>query len=319
MKVVSRFALAACSGLFPALACASCGAAFCSVNSNWTSSSAATEVGSVLDLRVEYIDQQQPRHGSDRVAVGAVHRHHDEVATQNRNLLLSYSHLFQSGWGLGLLLPVLDRTHTHIHNHHGAQISERWDYTELGDARLSARYQRAGLGSLSQPASAGITFGLKLPTGSTRIANDEGEVAERTLQPGSGTTDAVIGAYYHRKLPRNGAAWFAQVQYQQALTTYHDYRPGSLLGLDLGARYSVGPRLSLMLQLNAQRRGADSGLQAEPEDSGSRALFVSPGLSWSLGHHMQAWALYQKPLHQHVTGVQLTAEEALVLGLSGRF
>lgn len=319
MKVASLFAAAACCGLFPALASASCGAAFCTVNSNWTSGSAATEAGGVLDLRFEYLDQQQPRHGSERVAVGALQRHHDEVSTLNRNALLSYTHLFASGWGVALLVPVLDRQHVHIHNHHGEQLIERWDYTEVGDVRVSGRYQRSGLGHALRPATAGLTFGLKLPTGSTSVANAEGDPAERTLQPGSGTTDALIGAYYHQKLPRSGAAWFAQLQYQGALNRHDDYRPGSQLGLDLGARYSLGRQLSLMLQLNALRRGADSGGQAEPDDSGSRALYVSPGLSWAFGHQVQAWALYQKPLYQQVTGLQLTADEAVVVGLSGRF
>lgn len=319
MDIAPFFAAAVCCSLFPALASASCGAAFCSVNSNWTSSSAVTETGSVLDLRFEYINQKQPRHGSDRVAVGAVARHHDEVSTQNRNVLLSYTHLFSSGWGVSVLLPVLDRQHLHVHNHHGEQIVERWDYIELGDARLGGRYQWSGLGHTLRPASAGITFGLKLPTGSTTVANDEGKAAERTLQPGSGTTDALLGAYYHQKLPRRGAAWFAQLQYQHALNSHEDFRPGSQLGLDVGARYSLGRQFSLMLQLNAQHRSADSGLQAEAEDSGSRALFVSPGLSWAFGQRVQGWALYQKPLYQQVNGVQLTADEALVVGLSGRF
>ena len=43
----------------------------------------------------------------------------------------------------------------------------------------------------------GLQFGIKLPTGKFDVANDEGEVAERSLQPGSGTTDAILGAFYN--------------------------------------------------------------------------------------------------------------------------
>ena len=57
MKTSNMAILLACAGALPSLATASCGSAFCTVNSNWTSESAATESGSVFDLRYEYINQ----------------------------------------------------------------------------------------------------------------------------------------------------------------------------------------------------------------------------------------------------------------------
>ena len=47
---------------------------------------------------------------------------------------------------------------------------------------------------------AGLLAGVKLPTGKTNVTNDEGAVAERTLQPGTGTTDLLIGAYFRQAL-----------------------------------------------------------------------------------------------------------------------
>ena len=46
-----------------------------------------TEPGLRLDLRYEFIDQDQPRHGSNKVGVGELSQHHDEVRTINRNWL----------------------------------------------------------------------------------------------------------------------------------------------------------------------------------------------------------------------------------------
>jgi len=40
---------------------ASCGTAFCMVNTNWNVQGVWTEPGLRLDLRFEYIDQDQPR------------------------------------------------------------------------------------------------------------------------------------------------------------------------------------------------------------------------------------------------------------------
>ena len=52
----------------PSLAVASCGTAFCTVNSNWTTESASTESGSVFDLRYESINQNHLRSGNRKVA-----------------------------------------------------------------------------------------------------------------------------------------------------------------------------------------------------------------------------------------------------------
>jgi hypothetical protein len=311
--------LAACGILLPSLSSASCGTAFCTVNSNWTSESAAVEAGSTLDLRVEYIKQNQPRAGNDRIGVGQIRRHHDEVSTVNRNLLATYSHTFNSEWGIVVAAPVIDRKHFHIHNHGGAQVPERWDFTELGDVRVTGRYQLPYIGDPLKPSTAGLAFGLKLPTGRTGLANENGDVAERTLQPGTGTTDAIIGAYYHQKLPDRNASWFAQAQYQHALNDHEDFRPGSQLGLDLGYRHGVTDKLGALLQLNFLVKRRDSGTQAEPDDSGHRSVFISPGLSYVVSDTVQIYGFFQKPLYQHVRGVQLTADKAFVVGVSGRF
>lgn len=319
MKASQLFMAAACAGLLPSLAAASCGAAFCTANSNWTAQSAMTETGSTFDLRYESINQNQPRAGSDRIAVGQIPHHHDEVSTANKNLLATYTRTFDSGWGLSVAAPIVDRDHMHIHNHHGQQIEGRWKFTEIGDVRVIGAYQLPYVGNTSKPASAGITFGLKLPTGKTDIANGDADVAERSLQPGTGTTDAILGAYYHQKLPHLNASWFAQTQYQRALKSSDGFKPGDQLGVDLGYRHGITDKLGTLVQLNFLAKLRDSGPQAEPEDSGGRFVSVSPGLSYAVSDTMQIYGFVQKPLYQHVNGVQLTASKAFVVGLSKRF
>jgi hypothetical protein len=319
MKTSHTLLAAALAALAPSIALASCGASFCAVNSNWTAESALAEAGNAFDLRYEYMNQDQPMFGSRKVRVGEVHAHHDEVSTENRNLVFSYSHNFGNRFGVTVSGAAGERDHFHIHNHHGAQINDTWKYTRLNDVRVLGRYQLLSVKNPLKPASAGVTFGLKLPTGKFDVANAGGAKAERSMQPGSGTTDLIVGAYYHQKLTETGAAWFAQAQYQHALNTRDGFRPGAQLGLDLGARKDLGDGIGLLGQLNYVRKGADAGSEAEPASSGGRFLYASPGLSYALPKAMQLYAFYQVPLHRHVTGVQLTANRALVIGLSGRF
>jgi hypothetical protein len=320
MKTSVIAILLACVGAMPTLAVASCGAAFCTVNSNWTSESATTESGSVFDLRYEYINQNQPRASGENVAVGEIPHDHDEVSTVNRNLLATYSHTFGSGFGVSVIAPIVERYHLHIQNNDdGSQTPESWKFRELGDVRVVGRYQLPFIGDPTQPSTAGITFGAKLPTGRTNVANANGELAERTLQPGSGTTDAIIGAYYHQKLPQWNSTWFTQFQYQHALNSHNDFKPGSQFGVDAGFRYGVTDKLGALVQVNALVKQRDSGLQAEPDDSGGRYVSISPGLSYAVTETLQIYGFFQKPVYQHVNGVQLTADKAFVVGLSTRF
>ncbi|WP_211097271.1 MULTISPECIES: transporter [Oxalobacteraceae] len=319
MKTPKLLLLAAAVSAIPSLSFASCGAAFCTVNSNWTSESAMVDATSSFDLRYEFIKQDQPRTGTDNIAVGQIPHHHDEVSTYNRNLVASYSRSFGSGWGVSVIAPMVDRDHTHIHNHRGVQVVEQWNFSELGDMRVIGRYQLPMIGDPINASTAGFTFGLKLPTGRTDVANADGDVAERSLQPGSGTTDLIAGAYYHQKLPLSNSSWFAQVQYQHALNEHDGFKPGAQFGADLGYRYGVSDNLGALVQLNAVVKHRDSGTDAEPADSGSRSVFISPGLSYAVASNLQLYGFYQHPIYQNVNGVQLTAKRAFVLGLSGRF
>ncbi len=318
MKTCRLHLAAALAALLPTLAHASCGAAFCTVNTNWTTQNALLASGSAFDLHYEYIDQDQPRAGGANVAVGQVPHHHDEVSTVNRNLVATYSRGFGNGWGLTVTAPLGDREHQHVHNHHGAQINETWSFTELGDVRVVGRRQLVSGGDLLNPCDSGVTFGLKLPTGRFTVANDAGDRAERSLQPGTGTTDLVLGAYHHQRRNASDAAWFVQAQYQHALDSRAGYKPGAQFSADAGVRKGFGPGFGALVQLNFVHKRKDSGSEAEPADSGGRHLFLSPGLSYAINGKLQVYGFFQQPLVRHVNGVQLTADRAFLAGLSGQ-
>lgn len=146
--------------------------------------------------------------------------------------------------------------------------------------------------------------------------NDAGDRAERSLQPGSGTWDVVLGTAYVYTPPDGARSWFAQGERQYAVNEREDYRPGSQLTVTGGVNFQPHARVSWIVQATAQLRGRDRGADAEPRDSGSRAVFVSPGAALRLARSASAYALLQVPLYQHVNGVQITADQALILGVS---
>lgn len=295
---------------------AGCGSAFCSLNTNWSTQGAWTEPGARLDLRYEFIDQDQPRTGTDNVGVGQIPQHHDEVRSINRNVVAGLDYTFDANWGAGVQVPAVGRSHGHIHNHMGTPTPEAWSFTELGDVRVVGRYRFTP--AEPQAGTFGLQFGVKLPTGKIDVANADGDVAERSLQPGSGTTDAILGAFYSGPLG-NRATWFADVNWQAPLGERDAYKPGTRAGFDIGASYPLGGQVALLLQLNTLWKDRDRGDNAEPEDTGGTFVHLSPGVSVALGRKTQLYGFVQVPVYQYVNGVQLVADWSVAAGLSHRF
>jgi len=294
---------------------ASCGAAFCAINTGAEAHGEWAQAGTRVDVRFEFIRLDQLRSGSSKVGASGAADTHDEVATLNRNLVLTLDHSLDEHWGVAIQLPYLGRHHDHLFNDpvDGA-VSESWHMTGLGDTRVTVRFQpAAGVSEVVR----GIKFGIKLPTGSTRRNNAEGERAERTLQLGSGSTDLILGAYARGE--SSSSAWFAAANLQRVLQASQDFRPGGQLALDAGISASLWHAMSAQLQLNALLRGRDSGMQAEPAHSGSRSLFLSPGLSVMINRQAAMYGFVQIPLHQQMNGTQLTSRWAAVVGYSQTF
>ena len=91
-------------------------------------------------------------------------------------------------------LPLLTRPHSTI----AEDTIERShsDTKGIGDVRMVGRWQ-----GLSTPGNViGLEAGLVLPTGRFRETFDEGPAkgkeVDRGLQPGTGTLEAVLGAYH---------------------------------------------------------------------------------------------------------------------------
>ena len=199
------------------------------------------------------------------------------------------------------------------HDGHGAPARHRDEIATHIHSEHSADPDGQPLGFF------GANLGLKRPAGDTGMRDAARARAERTLQPGAGRTDAIAGGYYAARLGSHPGSWFVQALYQAPLDASEDYRPGRRVTVDVGYRYEYGARTGLVLQANVLYRGRDSGAQAEPADTGGQAVYLSPGLSYSLARSVQMYGLVQKPVYQYVNGVQLTPRYAGVVGLTLRY
>ena len=270
-----------------------------------------------LDLRYEFVDQAHLRAGNREISQSQDTADTTELRTINRNVLTTLDYAFSPNWSVSASLPVVSRTHSHIADPTGAATLEQWSFTKAGDARVLGFYRFTHDGNPS--ANYGVTFGAKLPTGDYRVANADGTVAERALQPGTGSTDAVVGAYYSDSGFVPDSSWWAQVLAQRAVDTKDGYRPGDQYQINLGYRHPLTETFDALLQINALIKQRDEGPNAEPDLSGSKTLFVSPGLSYAVTHDAQLYGFAQLPVYRYYNGIQLSADWAFVGGVTVRF
>lgn len=296
-------------------AMASCGSAFCSVNTDWNAQTLWTENATQLDVRMEYINQDQLRAGRDKATASGEVGEHDEIETRNRNFIATLSHAVSSTVSLTLSVPVVSRDHSHYHNDEDGPELESWDFTKFGDVRASA-YWRLDEAQSPYDTAYGLVGGVKLPTGSTDQHNADGETAERSLQPGTGSTDLIVGGFASGRWEQAG--WFSQLRWQHAVSERQGFEPGDVVNLDMGMSYPMGT-VQALAQINMLWRGQDSGVNAEPAESGGTFIYFAPGLLVPLGPDVQLYGLIQLPLLQDVRGTQLTADWAASLGLTVRF
>lgn len=307
-----------CSMLFlSGPANASCGGAFCNLSTDWDIQNVTSKPGVRLDVRAEFIDLDQLRHGTHKAKPSAEVDEHDEVRTINRNILTTLDWNIDPTWGVTFKVPLVSRSHQHIFNADDGLGGidpelEEWNFSGLGDIQVIGRYRFFA----DTDSNAGLRFGVKLPTGSIHKSNSE-EDAERTLQPGTGSVDSLIGAYYNYRT--GNVSWFAQGMWQQTVHMRDNFKPGRKLSADVGVSYSATPDLSLMLQVNLQHKSRDSGSNAESVDSGGESINLSPGFSYRLTSNTQVYSFVQKPIYQYVNGAQLTSDWSIAIGINTLF
>jgi len=314
LRFAASLAAAAITGFTP-VAHASCGSAFCTLMTDrYAQTTGDAHPGWSADVRLELVNLDRLRTGTHSLDASQVE---DEEAverhTRNQNLVTTLGYGVDDDWSLSLRVPMVRRDHLHdlIDENTGlVGPSEQWTFTRLGDVQLLARRQFL---SADAGAAYAVFGGLKFPTGPTHIANADGSRAERALQPGTGTTDLVIGAAARQSLGMTDAA-IGQLSWSQAMNSRDDFKPGRRLEASLGWSHAFSRSLGSVLQLNFRERARDRGAQAEPDNSGSTEVDLSPGLTMAVGEASTLYAYVQLPLYQKVNGVQLVSRHAFALG-----
>jgi len=317
---LTRIALALAAACAAPAAMASCGSAFCTLMTDrYAQGTGEVHLGWSADVRLEAVTQKKLRTGTTTIDASqvtgeeAIERH-----TKNLNLLTSLTYGLDPDWSFTVRLPLVKRDHLHdlVDDTTGLPgASEQWRFTKLGDVQALARRQFA---SADGSTAYAVFGGLKLPTGSTQVTNGDSSRAERALQPGTGTTDVIVGVAGRRAFGMDNAL-IGQASVSQALNSKEEFKPGQRVEVSVGWSHAYSHSLGTVLQLNARHRSRDSGLQAEPDNSGSTTVDLSPGVTLGVGPASTLYAYLQVPVYQKVNGIQLVPRSALAIGWTSDF
>jgi len=299
-----------------ACACSSCG---CTLDADWATQGVTTRTGWTADLRQDFYEQDDLRSGTGRIDRASIALPNDEEIQQrtvNRATTLTLDRGLTQDWGLTLVLPWLARDHATIAEGDTEVSSSR--SRSFGDARVLARYT-----GFSQALDWGVQLGLKLPTGDShgiefRSGPQQGELLDRGLQPGTGSTDLLLGAFRFGSFGPE-ADWFGQATLQVPIAHERTFRPGTAANLSAGLRWRGLGTLVPQAQFNARFEGRETGTDADRPNSGSTLVYFSPGATWSVTERTSLYLFGQLPVYQRVNGLQIEPKWSASAGMHFEF
>ena len=304
------------TGSGAALACSACG---CTLNADWATQGLTSRTGLTADLRYDFFNQDDLRSGTGRVDRAALALPNDveiQQHTVNRIGTLTLDYGLTSDWGVTLMLPWISRSHTTIAEGDTDISSSR--SSSLGDVRVLARYM-----GLSEAQDWGLQFGLKLPTGDSHGVDfdagpQQGAMLDRGLQPGTGSTDLLVGAFKFGAIGET-ADWFGQALLQVPIASDRAFKPGVGANLTAGIRYRGFETVVPQLQFNSRIERRETGSDADTPNSGQTLVYLSPGATFNVSQKTSVYLFGQVPVYQRVNGYQLEPKWSVSAGVHAAF
>ncbi|TAM58480.1 MAG: hypothetical protein EPN49_12480 [Rhodanobacter sp.] len=256
-----------------------------------------TQSGTTLFAQFAYLDQNHNWSGSSSAPAAA--NNDKDIRTLFQTVGLETQ--FNRSWGMRIEVPYWQRHFSTTDEDTGKPAT--FNHGALGDIRVTATYT-----GFSGDRSTGLQFGIKLPTGDWTYRG-----FDRDTEIGTGTTDLIIGGFHRWNFGANlGWSGFVQGTALLPANTRAGYRPGDELDASAGiypAGWKVGTRAHLtpILQALLAWRSPDSGVNADPPNTGLARILLAPGLElqWQ---RLRLDASVAKPVYQRVHGNQLIGQ-----------
>jgi hypothetical protein len=233
---------------------------------------------------------------------------HDESETYLTNQLTLSYRISESPITLSLSVPHVVRQSHSVGD--AVALPLQTDKGEgIGDITTTIRYNHKHYIDESIIALS-IAAGIKLPTGKDDIALPSGDYLDAHLQPGTGTTDFIIGGSGLWSLDRFGIV--ANLNYNIVSGTgapssnkgHHKF--GNYFYGDVTVRYRIIPsdisesNLSLLLGIGGEFHAKETLNDVPISASGETIIYITPGIKYILSQSISADALIQLPIYQNL-------------------
>jgi hypothetical protein len=283
-------------------------------------------------------------------AAGLAHQHVHSIRTIE-SAVASFAYGITDNLTIGLRAPINRRTDiregAHEHTHGGGAIGlvdQRGDSTGFGDVTLLAQWRF--LNSIASQTQAAFLFGVKAPTGTTNLYDQNGELFETEFQPGSGSWDWLVGAAFSQRFGKwsldsnvlfiaagNGAQQtnLGDRFLYNAAVTYRLFGPsgeahdalahaGHSHGRTVAkAPVAVAPKpawtLDSTLELIGEWHGRQVVAGVADENSGGNTVYLGPGLRAGYDR-FSSFVLAGWPVANQMNGLQSKPEFRVIGGMS---
>jgi hypothetical protein len=200
------------------------------------------------------------------------------------------------------------------------------DASGIGDLSLLARYTFLTLEFPSGTTRVAGLIGVKLATGRTNATTDDGaEYLDSHLQPGTGSTDYLIGLSLSHALQRLSFA----ANLLGTLPTEGNFgdtrhKFGDALNYDASAKYRLRPaaaaprepQVHAFLSINGEARGKETADGVTQENSGGNTVYAGPGIQLTLAPHWVFDLAYQAAVFHDLKGTQVGETSKTVCGMT---
>ena len=267
--------------------------------------------GGMLYGEYNFVSQSQNWNNLGPSAAG----NNDDKLLQTSWMTAGFQYFWNNKWGAELIVPSANRIYNRANNDPdapaGSTITTKW--WSMGDVRLNGYYT-----GFSADMSTGISYGVKLPTGSWTQPN-----VDRDNQIGTGSTDLLLGFFTRHHFTRSQQwSWFVQAHLDAPVIITSGYRPGIEVDTAAGVYYTgwhLGKvKIRPIAQAIISNRASDSGWAANPQNTGYQRVMLSPGIEFDI-HPIRIYADAELPVINSVVGQQLVSQCMVKVNLSYMF
>ncbi|KAA3617713.1 MAG: transporter [Calditrichaeota bacterium] len=228
------------------------------------------------------------------------------------------SYIFDISYGINervsatIILPYVQLSQTALFG-----SREEISSNGFGDILVMSKYNIVTSDIANQRQFA-VGYGLKLPTGKSKIRGQTGVVLAPQLQPGTASWDHVLWAFFSQSFRPSPFSFFLNLNYRingdnnrfQTNGPFRSYHFGNVFAVTGGISYRMTPLVDLAIQSRFRHTAKDSFAGGEVINTGGDWLYLIPSINFNFdtyGFRLSS----QVPVYRNLKGIQITTSYSI--------